>query len=102
MTDDTDVPFDKNIHKLLSLELHHVSKDTMDALKRNDSFGIIYRTVEEGGWLISTYAPGGTQFAAALPLDLKLLLDVARAHGCVYVLLERNGETHPKLPLYSW
>lgn len=79
------------IRSFLTLSTAHITQSTSALLsERNYNYG------EYGHFIWA----GGPQ--ANVSGDLLDVINYARANGCAYVLLDRDGDTIDELPTYEW
>ena len=87
------------ICKMLTLSTAHITQETSEYIRREDvaSFSseygfIIYTTPYEEVENPNTYYPA----------DLRALVEFAKAQGCDYLRLDRDGKTLAQFPTYDW
>jgi hypothetical protein len=85
------------IAKMLILSTAHVTLETSQRLPDGIE-GLIAYEKGEYGWLIYVNAP----HVVPLPADLQGVRDLARNHGCEWVMLDRDGDVIDALPSYDW
>jgi hypothetical protein len=90
------------IRPFLDLSTAHLTQDTCDALDAVDGV-IAYSTTY--GWLM--YAPEPDHAAALAaagdwPPELLPIVQLARGHGCAYILFDSDADTTTLLPTFDW
>lgn len=53
------------------------------------------------GWFLGTH-PLPESVVDGLPEELPAILDLGRAYGCAYVLLDSDGPVEDRLPTFPW
>ena len=97
-----------HVEGVLALATNHVSEDTADQLSDGIS-GVISYPHDEYGWLIYVaYEKEGWSelyakaYGGGVPTDLFGVMDYARRHGCVWLLLDRDAAPIDGLLTYVW
>lgn len=90
------------IAKVLTLSTAHVTETTAKKLARyaeTDSEMPVAYDLETYGWLVYT---GDMSNETTWPDDLRTIVAFARNHSCLWIKLDRDGETVDGLPTYEW
>jgi hypothetical protein len=96
------------IQTVLVLSTAHVSASTAGMLTmQTDDVPICFEKGEYGWWVLVPDGyfgePGkATQNPPTCPPDLKQVLRHARALGCQWVCLDRDGDRNGQLPTWEW
>lgn len=86
------------IQQYLDISTAHVSKKTAEALN-SGQLNILFYHKSEYGWFI--YA-GSEEDKEGTPEDLQQVIKHAKQLGCVWVVLDCDGEEINELPVYEW
>jgi hypothetical protein len=85
------------ISKMLTLSTAHVSEDSAQMLAFGDTRLPVMFAKRDYGWFIWCNGEGSEP-----PPDLAACIAKARALGCDWLCLDRDGETVGDLPTYEW
>ena len=88
------------ISKMLTLSTAHVSEATAAKLEKGRACLLSIFAKGEYGWFIFVAREDGSMGGA--PSDLAACIAKARALGCDWLCLDRDGETVGDLPTYEW
>lgn len=86
------------VEKYLDISTGHISKDTADWLD-TDPRGIIMHPKGEYGWFVYAMQE---ELDDDVPLDLVKVLVYAKSIGCVWVILDADGELIDELETFDW
>jgi len=89
---------DLTLGTFLDLSNGHLSQDTFDNLT---SFPAVVAYETHYGYLLWV-PPSPPPGEADWPSELGLIVELARANGCRYVLFDIDGPTTEQLPTFDW
>lgn len=85
------------IAKMLVLSSGHISGETAIRWMNDDDACGIYPKGHVG-WFVETANANANEH----PLDLAICISFAKGLGMDWIMLDRDGPTHPDLPTYVW
>lgn len=92
---------DLHITKVFELSIAHISEETNQLIDQNE-LSIVSYEKSLYGWLLLVPPVDYEEETRSLPEDLKAILNLAKEHDCVWVMLDRDGYMYDSLPVFDW
>ena len=94
-----------DIWRMLDLSTGHVSFETSEWIERNienPNCDLTIYNKSEYGWWMRVPDEMDDSDELDIPSDLRVVLEYARHHGCLWVMFDRDAETISRLPEFYW